>query len=81
MLNIYDLVCHTADRDIKESGARQTKLIIPYLLEQACLLLLQLPYVRVRSKIKWSKKEKKKICNKLIPSEFSQAVGDNQDLY
>lgn len=82
VLNIYDLACHTADRGIKESGARQTKLIIPYLLEQACLLLLQLPYIRVRSKIKWSKKEKKnKICNKLIPSEFSQAVGDDQDLY
>lgn len=51
--NLYDLACHNADKDLKESEALQTKLVnIMYLWEQAGLLLLELPYVKVRSQIK-----------------------------
>lgn len=51
--NPYDLVCHNPDQDLKESEAMQTKLVnIMYLREQAGLLLLEVPYIKVRSKIK-----------------------------
>lgn len=50
--NLYDLACQAADKGLKGFEARQTELITLYLLEQAGLLLLQLLYIKVRSKIK-----------------------------
>lgn len=77
--NLYDLVCHNPDKDLKESEAMQTKLVnIMYLQEQAGLLLLEAPYIKVRSKIKWSQNETN-TCNQLVLAEFPQPIGDHQN--